>query len=70
MIIRGWEGGLDRADICVAVPNSNHDIGFRRADDAYEVVADWYGIKAFTEEHFVQQVNQRYAYHVVVEEMA
>jgi hypothetical protein len=32
--IRGWQGGSDHAEICVKVPNSNHDIGFRRAGDA------------------------------------
>ncbi len=61
--IRGYNG--DRTDVEIAVPtkSSGYDIGFRKSDNVYEVVADWWGILDIKQQQFLQQVNQRYAYH-------
>ncbi len=38
-------------------------IGLRRSGDAYEVVADWSGIRGIKRKDFLQKIQQRYAYH-------
>jgi hypothetical protein len=55
----------DRTQVEIAVPtkSSGYDIGFRKSGNAYEVVADCWGIHDIKQEQFLQQVNQRYAYH-------
>jgi hypothetical protein len=32
-------------------------------NNAYEIVADWWGIKDIQQDQFLQQVSQRYAYY-------
>lgn len=61
--IRGFGWSRARVDIKVATKSRGYDIGFRKEGDAYELVADWWGIDDISEERFVQQVTQRYAYH-------
>jgi len=39
------------------------DIGFRRTDSGYEVVADWWGVRGLEQKEFLRQLNHRYAYH-------
>lgn len=58
----GLEGVRTAVEFKIKRKNPDMEVGFRRAGDAYEVVADWEG---FTEEHqraFVQKIAQRYAY--------
>jgi len=62
--VRGWGGQTTPAEIKVATKNKGYDIGFRKKDGCYEIVADWFGVKGVSQKAFVQQVNQRYAYHV------
>jgi hypothetical protein len=41
------------------------EIGFRKHGEVYEVVADWIGVGGkIQRKEFIQQVTQRYAYHV------
>lgn len=47
----------------VAGVDFGYDIGFRKVDNAYEVIADWWGIRDISQEKFVQQVYQRYGHH-------
>lgn len=61
--VRGYGGSRAAVEVKVATRNPGYDIGFRKADGAYEVVADWWGIRDLPQEHFVQQLTQRYAYH-------
>jgi hypothetical protein len=61
--VRGFARGKTRAEIKIHTENRNYDIGFRKAGDAYEIVADWWGVKGVKQEQFQQQVTQRYAYH-------
>lgn len=70
--VRGWRGITERADLAVST-GSPYNIGFRRSEDgSYEVIADWWGVQSRTglsERAFVRNVNQRYAYHKVVDEV-
>jgi hypothetical protein len=61
--IRGYGGNRTRVDLRVVTKNPGYDIGFRKVDNAYEIVADWWGIRDTKREQFLQQVLQRYAYH-------
>lgn len=61
--IRGFGGQRTRVEIKVATKSPGYDIGFRKAGDTYEVVADWWGVRDINGEQFLQQVMQRYAYH-------
>lgn len=61
--IRGYGGNRTRVDLRVATKNPGYDIGFRKVGNAYEIIADWWGIHDTKQAHFLQQVLQRYAYH-------
>lgn len=61
--IRGYQGNRTDVEIKVPTKSAGYDIGFRLSGNAYEVVADWWGIRDINQEKFVQQVYQRYAYH-------
>lgn len=61
--IRGYQGIRTDVEIKIPTNNSGYDIGFRKVGNAYEVVADWWGIRDFNQQEFVQQVYQHYAYH-------
>jgi hypothetical protein len=61
--IRGYQGIQTPVAIKIPTQNSGYDIGFRQSNNAYEIVADWWGIKDIKQDQFLQQVSQRYAYH-------
>jgi hypothetical protein len=68
--VRGFGGQRARVEIKVTPKGSllqkiglGHDIGFRKAGAAYEIVADWWGIQGVNRKQFLQQVTRRYAYH-------
>ena len=63
--VRGFAGGKTTADLKVAA-NRRYDIGFRKTNQNYEIVADWWGIRKIKQEAFSQQLTQRYAYHATV----
>ncbi len=61
--IRGWNGRTMKAQVKIATKNAGYDIGFHQKDGAFDIVADWYGIKAVSRKTFVEELSQRYAYH-------
>jgi len=64
--IRGFGGRRMRVDI--AIPQEGgYDICFLREGEEFQMVADLWGLKVDKDE-FIQQVNQRYAYHVVLKQ--
>lgn len=67
--IRGYEGQETEVDVMIPTGNPGYDLGFRKAGDTYEMVADWYGIKNIERNAFLNQVQQRYAYHAVKSRM-
>jgi len=66
--VRGYGGQKTRADLVIR-QEAGYDIGFVRAGDRYEMVADLWGLKMDKDE-FLQRVVQRYAYHAVMEQAA
>lgn len=70
--IRGYSGNRETAEVVVDT-GSQYDIGFRRQgqQQEYECVADWWGVElgsSIKQQSFLQQINQQYAYRVVLEE--
>jgi len=70
--VRGWRGQWSEADL-VADLGGSYNIGFRKSPQGnYEVVADWWGVEMRTgisQVNFVNDLNQRYAYHKVLSEV-
>jgi hypothetical protein len=61
--IRGYGGQRTRVEIKIPTRNAGYDLGFQKAGESYELVADWFGIKDINQEKLLQQLMQRYAYH-------
>src|SRR5260370_40140644 len=61
--VRGWGGRTAQVQVKIATKNSGYDIGFQEKDGAFDIVADWYGLRDIKQAAFVQQLSQRYAYH-------
>ena len=68
--IRGYEGIRTDVEIKVATANAGYDIGFRKADGAYELVADWWGIRDIDRDDLIARLGQRYAYRVTRSKLA
>ncbi|HVN53492.1 MAG TPA: DUF1257 domain-containing protein [Anaerolineaceae bacterium] len=62
LYIRGFGGDRTKVELKVA-RKFGYEIGFRKGEGTYEVVADWFGVHGISQKDFVQQLNQRYAYH-------
>jgi hypothetical protein len=60
--VQGFAGRRARADLKVVRQDSGGEIGFRRTEDGYELVADWWSVRGVKQEQFLGQVMQRYAY--------
>jgi hypothetical protein len=60
--IRGFGGKRTPVELKMPTRNPDYDIGFRKSGDAYELVADWYGIRDEKQGQFLERVTQRYAY--------
>lgn len=61
--IRGYMGNRTAVEIKIATENPEYDIGFRKVGGAYQCVADWYGLREFNQQKFIEKLTQRYAYH-------
>ena len=59
--VDGFLGRQAEAEILIKLENS-YGIGLRFSDGAYEIVADWAGVRGLNQKQFVQQLTQRYAY--------
>jgi len=69
--VRGYQGQLTDADLCVKA-SKTYDIGIRLTNQGVEFLADWWGVettKGVTEEEFINQLSQRYAYHKIMKEV-
>ncbi len=66
--VRGYKGQKLNAELSIDM--GKYDIGVvKQADGTYEIVADWWGVettRGVTEQEFVEEVNQKYAYQRVV----
>jgi hypothetical protein len=67
--IRGFRNNRAQAEIKISTPDGRYDIGFKKSDGAYEIVADWWGIKDIDQTEFQQRLSQRYAYHAALSKL-
>ena len=67
--IRGYGGNRMRVEVKVPTRNAGYDMGFRKQGQAYELVADWFGIRDINPQDFLQRLTQRYAYHVTKDQL-
>src|SRR5436190_23577751 len=61
--VRGFQGNKTNAEVRIETTQRGFDIGFRKAGENYECIADWWGIRDVKRETFLQEVQWRYAYH-------
>ena len=69
--VRGYRGAREQADLVVRT-GSAYDVGLRKVGEAYELVADWWGVETGTgvvQDEFVSRLTERYAYHKVLGEV-
>ncbi|MFN9062699.1 MAG: DUF1257 domain-containing protein, partial [Pseudanabaena sp.] len=64
-LVRGYLGDTTTANYVIPMPNA-YDIGFRKAGDRYELIADMWGV-AMNVEEFLGELNQQYAARTVLE---
>ena len=67
--VRGHGGARTAVEVRVRTSWRGCDIGFRRAGETYDIVADWYGVKGVSRKDFTRQVTRRYAYHAAREKL-
>ncbi|MBN2332197.1 MAG: DUF1257 domain-containing protein [Deltaproteobacteria bacterium] len=66
---KGWLWKKAKADLLIPT-KSGYDIGFKFNGSSYDVVADWDSINDVSQDTFINELNQRYAYNVVSDTMA
>ncbi len=55
--------GRKKAPVAIKINlRLSFDIGFQKNGDAYEIVADWYGVRGLNKKEFTEKIKQRYAY--------
>ncbi len=67
IVIHGHRKATTLASVRITTQNPQYDIGLVENGDAYELVAEWWGIKETTATEFVARLTQRYAYHAAVQ---
>ncbi len=67
--IRGYGGRTTPVELKVPTGNPGYDLGFRKQQDTYDLVADWWGIKDIRQEEFLRRLQQRYACSVAKEQL-
>lgn len=60
--VQGFGGQKTAVDIRIPL-KASYDIGLRKKGGAYEIVADWFGVRGINQQEFTNKLNQRYAYH-------
>ncbi|MBD1843252.1 DUF1257 domain-containing protein [Cyanobacteria bacterium FACHB-63] len=59
-LVRGYQGNKTEADYVVRRSNG-YDLGFRREDDHYVLIADFWGAR-INQTQFINEVQQKYAH--------
>jgi hypothetical protein len=67
--VRGYQGIRTEVEIRIPSSNPDYDLGFRKSDGTYELVADWYGITEINRREFLGKITQRYAYLAAKEQL-
>lgn len=68
--VNNYLGESEPVDLAIRT-GTKYDIGFRRAGNEYEIVADWWGVEnsgQLKEKETVDGIRQRYAYEKIMKE--
>jgi Protein of unknown function (DUF1257) len=58
--VRGYQGDTTKAEYVIRQTNG-YDLGFRRRDENYEIVADFWGAR-INQQEFINSISQKYAH--------
>ncbi len=61
-------GTKQKVEILIPLKIS-YDIGFRKSEGSYEIIADWYGVRGVKSKEFTEKLTQRYAYHAAKQKL-
>ncbi|MFN7036547.1 MAG: DUF1257 domain-containing protein [Bellilinea sp.] len=54
----------EQTDVEIKIrPPLSGEIGFRRRNGKFEIIADWFSVLGVKRQNLIRQINQRYAYH-------
>lgn len=67
--LKGWNNQARTVDLLVQPGQNSYGIGLLQNGETFDIVADWMGVKGYTEESFAEALNQNYAYCCVVNRM-
>lgn len=65
--LRGMNTG-DTVQIKIHIPFS-YDVGVQFNNNAYEIVADWWGVRKKDQQQLTTTLLQRYAYHAALDKL-
>lgn len=63
--VRGYTGKTTDAEYVIRQSNG-YDLGFRRQEENYELVADFWGAK-INQQEFINRISQKYAHKTLME---
>jgi tRNA G26 N,N-dimethylase Trm1 len=63
--IRGYRGDKTNAEYVIKQSNG-YDLGFRKNEESYELVADFWGAK-INQQEFINNISQKYAHKTLME---
>lgn len=62
LLITGYRAQTTGVEVLVRLPSSA-PVGFRKAGDTYELIADWAAVKGIRRQEFADRLARRYAVH-------
>jgi len=70
--VRGYNGNTETARLVARNPSADYDVGFARQRDAeaFELVADFYGLPQLDPMGLMRDINQNYALTILEQEAA
>ncbi|ALB39561.1 MULTISPECIES: DUF1257 domain-containing protein [Nostocales] len=63
--VRGYRGDKTNAEYVIKQSNG-YDLGFRKNEESYELVADFWGAK-INQQEFINNISQKYAHKTLME---
>lgn len=69
LAIKGFGFARTEVELKIPAPLFGCEIGFRKAGDAYEMVADWYGVRGTKREQLVGELTRNYARRAAISQL-
>jgi len=63
--VRGYQGNTTQAEYVIRQKNG-YDLGFRRGEENYEIISDFWGAK-INQQEFVNAITQKYAHKTLMQ---